>query len=277
MIDLDALSQAAADMPPLPASATRLATLASKPAPDLAAIVEVVGFDVSLTATLLRTANSGWSAPREQVTTVKDAVIRLGAGAVLTLAMGLHLHARLNRGVPEYGLEEGELWRHSVAASLAAETLARFATRPLPPETATAALLHDLGKLVIARHVGAVEQRAIERARELGVTRNQAEIEVLGVDHAELGGLIAQIWGLPLSLARGITHHHRPDRAPGLLTYGVHVADVVAKAVGAGPDDNADLEMYAEAAGELGLTADALDEVRRLVTMRFGDVLDRFA
>ncbi len=258
-------------------STTRLAGLAASATQDLAAIIEVVAFDQSLTTALLRSANSSWSAPREPITTVKEAVVRLGTGAVLALALGVNVRARFDRAIPEYGLEEGELWLHSVAASLAAETLGRYTKRPLPQETPTVALLHDVGKLVLSRFLDQVDLHAVEEARTLGVARIQTEREVLGVDHAELGALIAQVWSLPEPIVQGIAHHHDPERADTALAYGVYLSDVVAKAVGGGTDDNADLETFARAIGELGLTADALDEVSRTVSERLAEVCARYS
>jgi len=276
VIDLDALSRAAACLEPLPTSVTRLAALVVDGPPELADIVEIVQYDQAMTAVLLRSANSSWSASRTEITSVKDAVVRLGAGPVLSLALGVNVRARLDHAVPEYGLGEGDLWRHSVAASLAAELLAKRATLRPPAETPTAALLHDIGKLVMSRFVDPIDLRAITAAREAGATRIAAEIEVLGVDHAELGGLIAQSWDLPESLVVGITHHHAPERVGEPIAYGVHLADVIAKAAGAGPDDNAELETFAHAMGELGLTADAYDEVTGLVSDRLAEVTERY-
>jgi putative nucleotidyltransferase with HDIG domain len=276
-MDLNAISQAAAHLDPLPTSTTRLAVLASAAVPELAAIVEVVQFDQSLTATLLRAANSSWSGSREKITTVKDAVVRLGTGPVLTLALGVQVRSRLNNAIPEYGLDEGELWSHSVSASLAAETLTRFTKRRLPPETATVALLHDIGKLVLSRFFDPADLRAVTAALSLGVTRIQTEREILGVDHAELGALIAQLWDLPETIVQGIAHHHDPARADTPAAYAVHLSDVVAKKVGSPADDNVDLENFALATGELGLSADALDEVSDIVSERFAEVSDRFS
>src|SRR3954447_21571304 len=118
-------------------SMTRLASLVCDNAPALDGVVEVVRFDQALTASLLASANSSWSASRTRVTTVRDAVIRLGTGPVLSLALGSVVRSRLQRAVPEYGLAEGDLWQHSVAASLAAELLVRKAPNRPPVETPT--------------------------------------------------------------------------------------------------------------------------------------------
>jgi HD-like signal output (HDOD) protein len=137
--------------------------------------------------------------------------------------------------------------------------------------------MHDIGKLVIARYLDNDDLARIARAQAAGATRMQAEKDVLGVDHAQLGGVIAQSWNLPHVLVDGIAHHHAPERADTPVAYGVHLADVIAKAAGFGPDDNAELETFARAMGELGLTADAYDEACDLVAARFAEVDARFS
>lgn len=276
MIDLDEMAQAASQLEPLPTSSTRLAALVCAGTPELGQVVEIVQFDEALTASLLRSANSSWSASRSEIKTVRDAVIRLGASPVLALTLGMNVRRHLGDALPEYGLSEGQLWRHSVAASLAAELLApRAANRP-PPETATAALLHDVGKLVMARFLDGTLLEALHEHQERGATRIDAEAAVLGIDHAELGGLIARSWALPETLIRGIREHGRPRPGGDALVQAVYLADVLAKAVGAGPDDNADLEAFAQAMGELGLTATDFDELRVLVEERLAEVERRF-
>ena len=120
------------------------------------------------------------------------------------------------------------------------------------------------------------------RAREAhGLTRMDAEAEVLGTDHAQLGGLIARSWSLPESLVRGISEHGRP-RTPGdTLVHAVYLSDVLAQAVGTGSEDSSlgdgpDVEAFARAMGELGLTAADFDELRVLVAQRLREVESRF-
>lgn len=298
VIDLDAISRAAGCFEPLPTSATRLASLVADEIPDVAGIVEVVTYDQALTVALLRRANSTWSASRTEITTVKDAVVRIGAGPVVALALSVNVRDRLTVAIPAYGLAEGELWNHSVASTLAAECLMRVSKRRLPTETPTAALLHDVGKLVMARFVEEQSLEEIEAARTGGATRMQAEAEVLGVDHAQLGGMVARAWRLPDSLVAGIERHHAVKGqahldAAALIAYAVHMADDVAKRVGAGADDNTEnpcgrseppgrrkgamsSETYARAMGELGLSADDYDNVCNLVAGRFDEVTSQF-
>jgi HD-like signal output (HDOD) protein len=241
LIDLDAVCRSARDLEPLPVSVTRLVGLLADEDTPIAAVAQVVSYDPALTGRLLHLANAAARAGAVPVGTVQDAVVRLGTGAVLTLTVSSAIKRRMSRAIPEYGLSEGDLWRHSVAAAVAAELLPRFAGRSLPPETATAALLHDVGKLVMARYLRPPVLELLEQARRSGLRRLEAEREVLLVHHGELAGLMAQAWRLPDPIVQALGAHHDPAAVDSPLAYAVHLADVVAKAVGAGlEDDNVD-------------------------------------
>jgi HD-like signal output (HDOD) protein len=276
VIDLDAMAQAASQLEPLPTSSTRLAALVCSGTPELGQVVEIVQYDEALTASLLRSANSSWSSSRNEIKTVRDAVIRLGASPVLALTLGMNVRRHLGDALPQYGLSEGELWRHSVAASLGAELLAPRAARRPPPETATAALLHDVGKLVMARFLDPSLLEELHEHEARGASRIDAEAAVLGIDHAELGGLIARSWALPETLVRGIREHGRPRPGRDVLVHAVYLADALAKAVSAGPDDNTDPGALARSVAELGLTATELEELEGLVGKRLAEVERRF-
>ena len=121
------------------------------PESTLESISEVVSLDQALAGRALRAANSAASAASSPITTVRDAVVRLGRSTMLTLALGTQVRRNLQQAVPEFGLAANVLWRHSVATALVAESLATACTVRIPPESYAASLLHDIGKLVLAR------------------------------------------------------------------------------------------------------------------------------
>jgi HD-like signal output (HDOD) protein len=235
VIDLQALTRSANTLEALPASVTRLASIAAKDSWNVREVEEVVSLDQALSFRLLRMANSAASASLMPIVTIRDAVVRLGIGSLLSLATATSVQKQLNAAILEYGLSEGELWRHSVAAALAAESAPAFCDVELPPETFAAALLHDIGKLVLSRALAPDILRLLASAREEGhLSSLKAESEILGVHHGELGGLIAQHWSLPDRLVKGIIHHHTPDEAGDLVADVTYIANLAARHVGAG-------------------------------------------
>jgi putative nucleotidyltransferase with HDIG domain len=275
--DLTRLARTAPELEPLPMSVTRLACMVADEHTEMTEIAQVIAYDQILTSSLIRTANSADQGARVPVTTVRDAVVRVGTGTVLSVAMAASVGRRMSRPLPQYGLSEGDLWSHSVAAALAAEQMPRFARVRIPPETVTAALLHDLGKLVIARIMTPESIALMTRVHDQLRARLAAEEQVLHTDHARLGGEVATTWGLPPSIARGIAHHHQLPATMNTIPCAVHVADLVAKAVGAGlEDDNRDPETLRYALSQLSIGIDDFGRLCEAVAERFHVVRSRY-
>ncbi len=232
MLDLHQLIAKAYDLEPIPMSGTKLANLVADPDSSLESIIEVVSLDQALAARTLRAANSAASAARSQIMTVKDAVVRLGRSAVVALGFGVKVRQQLQQALPEFGLAENILWRHSVAAALAVESMGVLGKVPVPPESYAAALLHDIGKLVLARFLDPELLVYLRRAGEEGrCSPIEAEMEILEVNHAELGGMIARHGGWPTTLALGIQYHHTPNDDLPPVCHVVCVANHLAKVI----------------------------------------------
>ncbi len=280
MLELEALIEKANDLEPLPVSVTRLAGLVSSDDSSVDEIAEVVAFDQGLTAKLLRFANSAMAAGREPLTTVNSAIIRLGLGQVLEVAIASSVRRKLDVSIPEYGIEEGLFWRHSVTTALAAESMSSILRRRIPPESFTAALLHDVGKLVLSRFLDPERLEYLNRAREEG-GRNplEAEAEILGVHHAELGGLVCQHWQMPDPIVNGVMHHHTPEVGEAEACDVVHAANMVAHHVDdpeAWPVAEAFGAIDPGAAARIGLEESHFVELGARVRSRLDEVLDRF-
>jgi hypothetical protein len=180
---------------PLPACASRLAAVVDDPESGIDDVVEAIRFDQALTATVLREANATSSASRRVISSVKGAVVRLGGARVLSRCLAGAIKAQLVEALPGYGYDERELWRHSVAAAVAAEELG---------VAFTASLLHDIGKLVLGRQAEPETMQAVWNCVEKDAcTADQAETIVLGFSHAALG---ADFCGDTVIVANIIAH-----------------------------------------------------------------------
>jgi putative nucleotidyltransferase with HDIG domain len=232
LIDIEALIKKADELQPLPASAGKLVALLSQGESDVDEITRIIRFDPALTMRLIRMANSAFSGASMTITTVQEAVSRLGTSRVLSLGVASHARPMLRVKLGPYGYEEGELWRHSVVAMLVAELAPKVCKVPVPPASSTAALLHDIGKLVMASFLDLEVLDLLSRAHtEGGLSQMEAESQILQIHHGELGGLIARHWKLPESIVAGITYHHNPEQGIDAVCEVVHLADTVAKHV----------------------------------------------
>jgi putative nucleotidyltransferase with HDIG domain len=222
---------------PLPAILTRLSELANASACDLETVADAIRMDPVLTLKLLGAANSAFAASGTPVDTVDEAVMRLGTGLVVSMAFTLSVGGLISPALPPYGIENGALWRHSAAAAIAAEGLVRIGRNRIPAATVTAALLHDIGKQIMAAGVGAEEFDFIHEAQRLGTPLAEAESEVTELNHAEVGCLVAQHWGLPDRICRAIMYHHHPDQWDDPICDAVYLANLVAKVIEVDEDE----------------------------------------
>lgn len=284
LIDRDALAASAESVEPLPHTVARLATLVADPNSDISEITEVVSLDVSLTADLLRRANSAALGGRSTITSVRDAVVRLGPSTLLSLTLASRLGGRMIQALPAYGLQAGELWERSVAASIAAEIVRSRARTPVPAEAGTAALLHDFGKVVLAKHFGnqILDTLALAAAND-GLEIVEAERVVFGLTHAEIGGTVAEVWGLPLTIVDGIRDHHEAHEGLSAVSAAVGLActmsfEITAQA--ATPEE-LDRQGHRRLAASpqlkvLQLDYDAYHDIVDRSRTRFDEVADRY-
>jgi HD-like signal output (HDOD) protein len=223
--------QAASTIEPLPASVSRLMSIVSSTDYDAAAIVEIVTQDPALAGDVLARANSVSSGSRTVIGDLKQAAARIGANAVVEIALRRTMHSRLSGEVSAYGLGPNELWRHAVTTSVAGDVIRKASTQPIAPMLTTAGLVHDIGKLVIAKCLPAsLTDSLVTAAAADSLDLADAERQVLGIDHGEVGGVVVRAWGLPVSVQTALTQHHAPEVSDA-FTHALILADDIAHAV----------------------------------------------
>ena len=217
-------------IPPSPPVGVQLFSFVRSPDYCSEGVVELVRVDPDLTAQLLRISNSVVYRGKEPVASLHEAVLRLGAAVLAEKTMSLMVRKLFLARKTPYCPDPTAQWRHALQSGLAAAYLSRYCSRiqSAPDLNYTAALLHDIGKSAIntaPRHELSriVHLRDVESRREA-----DAELEVLGVDHAEVGGMMLHTWNLPPDLVTAVRYHHTPEFASGPLASLVHIANACA-------------------------------------------------
>ncbi|MFN8224902.1 MAG: HDOD domain-containing protein [Gaiellales bacterium] len=211
-----------------PLTLVRVARLCEDPFADAREIALHVQRDAAFAATLLRLANSAHFSRGRPVGEIVNAITRLGLRLVGSLALATPGLRILENAAPDLEGASRRLHRHAVRTGLAARMLA-------PAEDAdlglAAGLVHNIGLNVVLR-------ADPERFRRLLATANSGEplrdieVDLLGVTHAELGGLITERWRYPLSLITAVIDHDNPE--PLGLAAAVRLADLVGREAGVG-------------------------------------------
>lgn len=279
LLDTGALEAAAERIAPLPAATTRLLAIAGAPDVTLPAIVDIVRYDPGLTAALLRQANSAHSMAARHITDVRDAVVRLGLDTVVSVAMRGAVAASMQDAVELYDLEGGRLYRHAVLAAVAADVLRARRPTLVPAITPTAALLHDIGKLVLSKALGARTTELVSvLSRRDGRPLHTVELEVFGIHHGHAGRYVVQLWKLPTSFLDGIVNHHGDVEEPSVFARAVQFANLLAHAVDERDrtDPRTAFPVPAEIAETFGVDGPAFDALTDLVAARFEAVAASF-
>ena len=221
--------------PSMSGIAAKVLKLLDDPDSSAGQVEQLLKQDPSLTANLLKLTNSAYFGIPSKVGSVRHAIAMLGWKRLSKLVMAACVSAITDRKIPGYDLPPGVLWQHSVAVSVTAEGLMRELKVAESDEIFTAALLHDLGKLILG---GFVEKELdeIQEVAARGIPFQMAEQEVLGTDHAEIGALMLESWSFPPKLVSAVRWHHDPDSAPetSSMTDIVHVANVLCLMIGIG-------------------------------------------
>jgi putative nucleotidyltransferase with HDIG domain len=234
-MDMNQIMARIAAFPGIPATLTRLMSLLEDPNVDAGEIEAVLRYDAGLTANILKLANSAYFGFANQVGSVRQAVVLLGARRMRQLVTTTCVNALMEGPVPGYELPAGELLRHSIAVSVTAEDLAGVLGIPQSDEVFTAALLHDVGKLVLGEFLAEGLDR-VDHQTDPTTPFPSVERQILGADHAEVGAQILEHWSFPEPLVRAVRHHHTPDAAdpPSTVIDIVHVSNVLCLMIGIG-------------------------------------------
>lgn len=224
-------------LPSLPNVVADLLSSFSNEEIDVDGIAQQIARDQALTARVLRVANSSFYGLQNRVGTIQEAVTILGFRAVRSMVVAVGMSGAFRHDLcPEFDAKT--YLRHGVGTALAARTLAPLAG--VNPDLAfTAGLLHDIGQLVLVGNFPAQYAAALAYRRQHDCFQVQAERDVLGLDHAEVGGMLAEAWHFPASLCEAVSEHHAPASASGSsLANLIHVADVTSHALGLGKSND---------------------------------------
>ena len=248
---------------PFPLVAMKVISMARDENISMKEIAKVVQYEPSITANVLKWCNSPFFGLRRKITSIHEALVYLGAKHLIEIVILSSCAPYLDKNVVGYGLEQGELWRHSVACAILSQILAKKVGYQEKTLLFTGGLLHDIGKIVLSEFV----KEALLKIRILiarGKDFLEAEREVLGMDHAELGAKIGEKWNFPEEILRVIAYHHRPEETKDPAVALVHIADVGVLMLGIG-------------AGVDGLAYKAKDEAYKLLGLKEKDLMSCMA
>jgi len=223
------LTQKIPKLPTIPAVADKIMRLISSNTVFVSSITETIEKDPAISAKVIGFSNSAFYSRGESVTNIQDAVMKIGVDSVKSIALGISLLTLFKVKQNSEAGDYENIIRHSMAVSVIAKDIINVLKWPMHDDVFTSGLLHDIGLLVMNAFFPDIYGQIIARGKR-GMPFADAEMEVCGFTHGDIGAWIADKWRLPDSLNEVIRYHHTPfhDGLKPSIGAVVHLADVIA-------------------------------------------------
>jgi len=236
MITLQKLIKEINNLKPIPAIVTQLLTVVDDPDSSMEDIANVIQYDPVITASVLKTCNSTFFGLKNPVESIKSAVNMIGTDHIIELVLfksGAELLCESQEG---YGLEGGDMWKYSVSSAIIAKQVASNLGLENKNTIFTSALIKDIGKIVLEKHVLRSSKKIKKLVENKELSFLEAEKKTFGIDHAELGALMAQMWKFTPRMVKIIRHHHLSDEAmiKNKEIAAVYLSDCICMMIGVG-------------------------------------------
>ena len=203
-----------ANLPTLPQVATRLMNMINNPLTSASDVAFIVGQDLSLSAKVLRLANSAFYGIPRTITSINNAVVILGLKVINTMVLSLTVFDMFPEDRRIAALfNRKAFWLHSLSCGLIAKFLATRIRKVVlfdPEEAFCAGLLHDIGKVVMEQYLHDDFHLALEFAAGNKIPIHQAESCQLGYAHTDIAEWLTENWSLPSEIRLSLIFHHDP-------------------------------------------------------------------
>jgi HD-like signal output (HDOD) protein len=215
------------DIPSLPQFVIETLKKLDDPRSSALDVGDTLRKDESLVLRVLRLANSAYYGLSRKITVVPEAISYLGFKTVKSIVLAASVYKFMDGSFTGYSLDRGEMWRHSQAVAATSRYLSEKVHAGDPEEAYIGGLMHDIGKIVLNDYVRFGYSIILRLVDEDGVPFCDAERQVLGFDHAQVGGMVMEQWNLPDAYSYVTIYHHTPEELPPSGAEHRRVLDVV--------------------------------------------------
>jgi putative nucleotidyltransferase with HDIG domain len=262
MSRLDEILLMVKNVPPFPKVAQQVVGMLADPDVTVGQLAEVIQYDQNITVNVLKICNASYFGLPRKISSLDEGLVVIGHDILKDIII-TSSSARFYKGpVGEgYCLDEGDLWRHSVATGIMAKMLVPYCKGAEAGAAFTSGLLHDIGKRFLSNFVADDFKKIAAKVVAEQCSFTEAEKFYLGATHAELGGMILQKWGFAQEMIEAVREHHNPEALnKGPLTAVVALSNIIVISMGVGGGaDGLATKLRGEDLERLGISQGKLD------------------
>ncbi len=226
-----ALLKGIKDLPTLPSSIVAINKMLSNPNSSASQVGKLISHDPALTAKILRIVNSAFYGFASRINTITHSIVILGNRAIRKILLTNYVFESFRGRPGQTAYRRSDFWRHAVGCAAACKIIDRRTGMKRSEEAFITGILHDIGKIVLDQFRHTEFLAILELIEDKQISMRDAELELLGVDHSFLGGLLLEQWGLSPSIINSIGFHHSPMDAGTHAKQAavVHLADILTR------------------------------------------------
>ena len=229
-----------AKLPPMPQIILKAQETMANPNAGLRDLARIIETDQALVARVLSLANSAYYGISGQVSSIQHASILLGLKTLGDLITMSATSVLLDRELKGYHLAPQTIWRHSLSSALCARKIAERRFPGTDADAFVVGLLHDAGKIILDPFICKKKENGELGVPDQATVTERHEVELLGVDHAEVMALACRFWHFPEQQVRGIRFHHHPAQSSqSAMAYVAHLGHALSQRAGFGGEKNA--------------------------------------
>lgn len=253
-------------MPSLSPTVAKILQVANDPTSSANDLNKVISLDPVLAAKVLKLVNSAYFGFSEKVTSTVRAIVMLGLNTIKNLALStaaMEALASDSKG----GLNMDDFWQHLIATGVCSKLIAKKIGihKNFVEDYFLCGLMHDIGKIIINRINPVGYGKVLTAAESSGKPLYLYETAIFGINHAEIGELLAKKWGLQDSILQAMSLHHKPSAASEenqKIVYSIYISNNYVKKIKLGKSGNSNLEEISEdILRKVGITPEMLDNL----------------
>ncbi len=259
----------------LPAVALKFSEAISNPLTSNLELEKIISEDSALASRLLRIANSALYNFPSEIDTIGKAITIIGQKPLHDIVLSCSI-VNMFDGITKDVINMEQFWEHSIAVATASRLLSFYRREVNIERSFTAGLLHDIGRLIIFIELPKQAQEIISIAASKNTLLHSIELDVLGFDHARLGGMLLKKWKLPDRIISSVSYHHSPTATKGDVVAPsiVHVADIICHSLKLGRSGERFIpKLNSRAWDTLGLNADILAQLIEQLDIQYQDAV----